>query len=366
MNIVWFSWKDITHPQAGGAETVSHEIRRRLVRDGHTVSLITSAYPGSGVKRVHEGVTVYYTGGRYSVYIKARSLYRKYFANHDDVIIDEMNTIPFLASRYATAPKKILLAYQLAREVWFYQMAFPLSVIGYVLEPLLLRLTARGYNTALTESFSSKKDMERHGFLNVKVFRVGMELKPVKSLSEKESINTILSLGSIRPMKRTLDAVKSFELARDTRMELKLIIAGDTNSKYANRVIRYIKSSRHNSAIKVIGRVSAEEKVRLMKNAGAILVTSVKEGWGLIVTEANSQGTPAIAYDVDGLRDSVIDGKTGIVTKENPRAMGDAIIDLLEDSARYKAIRTDAWKMSYEYTFDNSYQDFLKVSGLDG
>jgi len=361
MNVVWFSWKDISHPESGGAETVSHEIMLRMVRDGHSVTLITSGYKGSGDKRTHKGIETFYTGGRYSVYIKASLLYRKKLRKKVDLVVDEMNTLPFFAALYTKAPKKVLLAYQLAREVWFYQMIFPLSIIGYIFEPIMLRVIGKAYNLAITESLSSKKDMERHGIANVNVFRVGMAMDPVSELSKKRHKNIILSLGSVRPMKRTLEAVKAFEAAHTAQPELRLVIAGDISSNYAKKVLEYIARSSHKNSITVAGRVSTDKRLELMREAGVIIVTSVKEGWGLIVTEANSQGTPAIAYDVDGLRDSVKDLTTGLITPNNqPELMGKAILDLL-NSNDYETIRLNAWKSSFQYTFDNSYADFIKV-----
>src|SRR5947207_2130147 len=116
MNIIWMSWKDIGHPSAGGAETVSDQLRRHLVKDGHTVRLTTAAYPGAASRETIEGVEVIRAGGRFSVYYKAFRLYRKELKSWPDIIIDEMNTIPFGCSFYAKQ-RTVLLAYQLAREI---------------------------------------------------------------------------------------------------------------------------------------------------------------------------------------------------------------------------------------------------------
>jgi glycosyltransferase involved in cell wall biosynthesis len=56
-----------------------------------------------------------------------------------------------------------------------------------------------------------------------------------------------------------------------------------------------------------------------LSRAHIILVPAVREGWGLVVTEANAMGTPAIGYDdVPGLRDSIRHGETGITIMEKP------------------------------------------------
>lgn len=364
MNILWFSWKDIRHPQAGGAETVSNEIMKRLVRDGHQVTLVTSGYASSGEEHVHDGVRIFYVGNRYSVYPAAKKLYMKKLRGWDDFVVDEMNTLPFLAGRYTSAPNKVLLAYQLAREVWFYQMIFPLSVVGYLIEPLYLFATSRVYKKAVTESESTVHDMKRFGFYDVKTFSIGMGLEPLKRLPKKASRNVVLSLGAVRPMKRTTHVLRAFELARDTEPSLELVIAGDVSSNYAKKLIRYVEKSRHTEAISIKGRVSQQERLSLMRSAGVIVVTSVKEGWGLIVTEANSQGTPAVAYDVDGLRDSISDTQTGLLSPSGDIAKLAQSITSLISSTSYELVRSNAWQSSKLYSFEESYLSFLRAAEL--
>jgi glycosyltransferase involved in cell wall biosynthesis len=102
-----------------------------------------------------------------------------------------------------------------------------------------------------------------------------------------------------------------------------------------------------------------------MREAGLIIVTSIKEGWGLIVTEANSQGTPAIAYDTDGLRDSIKDKVTGLLVSDGDyKKLGEKLSALLEDQATYNHLRYQAWRWSQGFTFENSYKDFLNAIDL--
>jgi glycosyltransferase involved in cell wall biosynthesis len=163
-------------------------------------------------------------------------------------------------------------------------------------------------------------------------------------------------------MKRTLDIVKGFEQAKDTNPDLSLIIAGDTSGSYARKVIAYVKASGHSNSIQVLGRVSDKKRLELMRDAAVIVVTSIKEGWGLIVTEANSQGTPAVAYDVDGLRDSISDGQSGLlVDSGDVKALGVAINNILSDTNQYEQLRDYAWRWSKEFTFENSYADFCSA-----
>ena len=139
MKLFWFSWKDINNPQAGGAEDVTHNILKRMAAEGHDVQLITAGYKGASDNEKIDGYRVDRVGGRWTVYIKAWLLFRKKYSYWPDVVIEECNTIPFFTRLYSRQ-KRIIVFYQLCREIWFYQMFWPLSWLGYWLEPLYLSL----------------------------------------------------------------------------------------------------------------------------------------------------------------------------------------------------------------------------------
>ena len=204
----------------------------------------------------------------------------------------------------------------------------------------------------------------------IKIISEGIGLAPIRKLesieleSSKYRMPTILSLGAFRGMKRTDHIVSAFELAKEKMLGLKLIMAGDTDGKYGKKVLNKIAKSKYCESIEVLGRVSKSKKIELMRKSHLICVTSVREGWGLIVTEANSQGTPAVVYNVAGLRDSVRHNETGIVCeKNNPNILAENIVDLLNNKDNYNKLRKNAWEWSKEINFENSYKDFKKVIG---
>ena len=163
-------------------------------------------------------------------------------------------------------------------------------------------------------------------------------------------------------MKRTLDIVKAFEIAQNNIPKLQIIIAGDASSTYGKKVLSYIKDSKYSSSIHYFGKISKEKKVELMQKSHLIAVTSVKEGWGLIVTEANSQGTPAVVYNVDGLRDAVKNNQTGLVSNKNtPESLAEKIIKIVKNPELYTTTQKNAWEWSKEINFENSYKVFRNL-----
>lgn len=360
--ILWLTWKDLSHPEAGGAELVNEEIAKRLIKNGYEVIFLVSGYKGSKKEEVVDGYKVVRLGNRWLVYYEAFKFYRTHLRAWPDLVIDEINTIPFFAKFYSGI-KNIIFIHQLCREIWFYQMPFPLNLIGYLAEPIYLRLL--NDRKVITVSQSTKHNLMNYGFKgnNIQIIHEGITLKPIKSLRLKKFKNpTLLCLGAIRPMKRTHHAIKAFEAARKHIPNLKLMLAGKAIGSYGRKILSLLEKSDFRGNIKYLGSINEKKKIKLLQQCHLILVTSVKEGWGLVVTEANSQGTPAAVYNIDGLRDSVQHGITGVISQENnPKALGGEIVDLLKSEEKYLQIRKRAWQWSREFNFNNTYKDFVKI-----
>jgi len=368
MKILWLTWKDLEHPLAGGAEVVTAELTKRLAKDGHKVQILSGGFEGAKKEINQNGCKVVRVGGRMSVYWQAYKYYKKHLEKESwDIIIEEINTIPFFSKFYIkSANKHFLFFHQLAREIWFYQMHWLISWIGYLAEIIYLWLLSFKSSKIITVSNSTKKDLIKYGFKknNITIISEGIQMQRVKDIEmvKKYEKPTILSLGAIRPMKRTMDIVKAFEFLKKRVPNANLLVAGDDKCEYAKKVLEYIKKSPFSADIKVLGRVSVEKKLEIMQKSCIIVVTSIKEGWGLIVTESNSQGTPAVVYDVDGLRDSVKDNETGRISKHNtPKSLALAMEDMLQCDIKYNNLRKNAWKWSKEITFEQSYKDLCGV-----
>jgi len=356
MKILWFTWKDSNHPAAGGAEFVNEQLAKRLAADGHEVIFLVGGFRGGEEKAERDGYQIIRLGNRWTVYLQAWRYFRKNLKAWPDLVIDEVNTMPFFAGLYSGKPT-LLFIHQLCREIWFYQLPQPLSLLGYLLEPFYLRLLNRF--PVITVSESTRQDLVRLGFdpTNVTIISEGIALTPVDAtqLTPKRAPPSLLILGSIRPMKRTMEGVKAFELAKELLPELQLTVAGDDSTAYGARVRQYIRHSRHREATTMLGRVTTEQKIRLLQQAHLLLVTSVKEGWGLVVTEAASQGTPSVVYPVDGLRDSVANGEAGFLTREStPDALAESIVQALTNPDAYRKMQTAAWEKSKRTTFDQA------------
>ncbi|MDQ4040521.1 MAG: glycosyltransferase, partial [Actinomycetota bacterium] len=142
MRLLMLSWRYVGHPQAGGAEVLTHEVLRRLVERGWKVTCFTAAHPGAEPEDDREGVALVRRGRQWTVHVEAYRWLRHRLDGYD-VVIDQTNTIPFFTPLYVPRDKQRLFIHQLAREYWFRETrgAFRLvAPVGYALEPLQLRL----------------------------------------------------------------------------------------------------------------------------------------------------------------------------------------------------------------------------------
>jgi len=166
-------------------------------------------------------------------------------------------------------------------------------------------------------------------------------------------------------MKRPDQTIKAFEIAKNKIPALQLVIAGQGKGLYSRFVNFMVKNSAFADSISLLGRISNKKKVTILRESHLLLATSVKEGWGLTVTEAASQGTPAVVYDVDGLRDAVLHNKTGLVCrKNNPNTMAENIVKILKDKKLYNRLRKNAWKESRRVNFERSCKEFMRIIKL--
>lgn len=370
MKLLWLTWKDHRHPAAGGAEIVARELTKRLLHDGHHVAMLTCGYGDSPQSENLGGVEVTRIGtSRYLHPFQALAHYARHMRNRYDILIEEVNAAPYFSVLLERRARSYLFYHQMEQPVWQFETKAPLCHLGrYVLEPVASRLLSLSKTPVITVSASTASDLARFGFQaqRTHIISEGIELQPLSQLegAAKYTQPTVLSLGAMRPMKRTLDQIRAFEFAKTTIPTLQLKVAGNADGSYGREVLTAIAVSPYRNDIHYLGRVSQEQKVQLMQQSHLILQTAIHEGWGLTITEAASQGTPAVAYDVNGLRDSVRHQETGIITAPRPDALARGITHMIHQRKLYDRLRHAAWQWSKTMTFDRSYRDFKQAIGV--
>jgi glycosyltransferase involved in cell wall biosynthesis len=262
-----------------------------------------------------------------------------------------VNTMPFFTPLWAGIPT-FMLIFQLAREVWWYESPFPISAIGYAIEPLYLRAYRR--TPVLTISTSTQQDLRGLGFTSaITVVPIGID-DPACPPSAKADTPTFIYVGRLAPSKRIGHMLVALAKFRKEVGKGTLWLVGSGSEKYCRSLVEQARDLRIADDVHFFGRVSAEAKHRLMAQSHALLMTSVREGWGLVVTEANACGTPAIVYNVPGLRDSVRQESTGLVVAPQPVDLADAMVRLTSDPELYARLATEGQRWSDTFTLDES------------
>ena len=372
-NYVFISWKDIKNPKAGGSEIVHQEISKRLVRDGHKVTHLVPGFVGAAASEEVDGVKIIRLGSSLFSFWNTTFYYRRHLRDTTDILVDVFNCFGSFAWIIGAREKTVFFIHHVQGRIWLYQTVFPFippfNLVGWLLEVLQLHVTGYfGKLRAITVSASTKRDLIRRGFAgkDIHVIRQGSDIPHVENLVslQKEEVFTVLFFGRLVRMKNPLVVLKAFKKFHQKHPQSQLWIAGSDGADGTfEKMYTYLKKHNLYHCTQFFGRVSQEQKLDLMKKAHVITVTSVKEGWGLIVTEANSQGTPAVTFNVPGLRDS---NKYGLLTKTNSvTGLVEALEEVYLDKRRYVELQHNSYLDSKQYVFENSYEDFVRFVEAD-
>ncbi len=317
-----FNRKFIDHPAAGGAEVYTREVTRRWAAAGHDVTLFCSALGGTPDDRVVDGVRVVRRGGRFGVYREARRFYRTEGVGRYDLVVDGANPRPFGCAAWVKDARVVALFHQVRREIWFHELPLPVALLGrYVLEPRWLR---RYQDVpALTVSPSSRDSLYEYGLRNVVVVPVGRDRVPRPEVP-RERLPTIVFLGRLTWSKRPDHALAAVETLARQGFYAQLWYIGDGPLRHD------LEKAADDCGLPVrfYGRVTDGMRDLLLARAHALVVTSVREGWGLVVDEAAAMGTPTVAYDCPGLRDSV-PAAGGVLVDPHPAALATGLARVL-------------------------------------
>ena len=366
MNILILNWKDLKNPKAGGAEFVTESTARHWVKMGHSVTLFAAAVSGQSERENIDGVEIIRRGSRFGVYREAYKYWKQEGWKRHELVIDEINTIPFFTPIYIRRPAQwVPYLNQLAREIWFQQMPFPVSVVGYLLEPFYLKFYTK--RRAITISESSRASLKSIGFKDALIWPMFVDLPARKSLpsitKEELAAPTVLYFGSLRRMKGVDDVLRAFRNFLASNPNSRLIIAGSGDSADTARLSVLIHELDISEKVKLIGWVKEEDKAALYDKATFVTMASKREGWGLVITEAARRGRPAAAYNTWGTRDAIQNGKTGHLAADcTSTALADAWRRVISSPRHYASLQREAFADAKSRTSEQAAKAFLQAA----
>ncbi|MEV7858973.1 MULTISPECIES: glycosyltransferase family 4 protein [Streptomyces] len=310
--IVFLAHRDLDNPSAGGSELLVDRLADGLTRMGHQVTLLCggpasprlSAAPERGGTPVR-GYRVVSAGGAYSHFLRARSTFARQVGDCD-LLVEVCNGMPYLAPMWHRGPT-LCLVNHVHTDLWGMRFGGPLAPaarIGRRLEHWALT-GARQHGLLVAVSPSTANALHGIGVPRerIRVVHNGVEEPGPRTGRSPEPL--FVAVGRLVEYKRIDLLLRLWERVRPVTGG-RLVIVGDGPER--ERLERLA-----GPGVEFTGHVSEEEKHRLLCAAWLLLHPSAVEGWGLVVTEAATRGTPTVAFDVPGLRDSVVDGETGVL-----------------------------------------------------
>jgi glycosyltransferase involved in cell wall biosynthesis len=349
MRFLMLNWRDPRNPQSGGAERVTLAFLRELKSRGHDVWWFANDFEGAAKEEVIDGLHLVRGGRRGTSILAARRWYR--LQPRFDLVMDQHHGIPWFAPWWCRT-NSVAYIHEVLGPIWKAFYRWPINAIGQTQE----RWTHWFYRRVpfWTPSESTKNALLKNGVREVKVLPNGTDATPLPALDPKDLSKPLrlVAVSRLAPNKRVDHALRAARALLDRNVPTTLTVVG--GGEMADQLKRLAGELQIKEHITFTGSISEEAKNQELRQAHFLVHTSIREGWGLNVIEANAMGTPAIVYPVGGLVDSTVHNETGMVTEtETPESIADEVIRFMGAPARYGRLRVQAWERSKTFQWQN-------------
>ncbi len=296
--ILFIAWRDRANPLAGGSEVLVDQLASGMLARGHRVTLLCG---GPVAERPYH---VMRNGGTYSQFLRAPLAYLRYFRDAD-LIVEVCNGMPFLVPLWSRRPV-LCLVNHVHTDLWPIRFRPPVSTVGRNVERLVMPWVHRG-NLFLTVSPSTAENLEQMRVGRDRIRQICNGVVEPDPPTPRSAEPMFLAIGRLADYKRLDLLLRLWDRVRHV-VGGKLVIAGDGPERPRLEALA-------GPGVEFAGWVSEQEKHRLMCSAWLLMHPALIEGWGIVVAEAAIRGTPAVAFDVPGLLDSVVHGQTGMLVR---------------------------------------------------
>ncbi len=348
MRFLMLNWRDPKNPKAGGAERVSQAFMKALVQRGHKVWWYANGFEGGADQEVIDGIQIIRGGGSGVSVLRAIQWFRR--QSHFDLVIDQHHGIPWFAPWWSNT-NCIAYIHEVLGPIWEAFYPWPVSTFGQWQE----RWTHWWYRKVpfWVPSESTKTALAAHGVREVQVLPNGTDTVPLAQLEDKslQLPLRIIAVSRLAPNKRVDHAIEATRILLQKGLKAHLtVVGGGESEQELKRAASVPELAGH---ITFTGQIKEEQKNERLREAHFLVHTSLREGWGLNVIEANAMGTPAVVYPVGGLVDSTVNGQTGMVSEqETPESLADRLLEIVKVPAEYDRLRHNAWERSKSFVWE--------------
>ena len=323
------AWRDLDDEEAGGSEVHASTIARLWAEVGIDVTMRTSAAIGHPPTTRRDGYRVQRQAGRSSVF--PRTALCGFFGRggRPDGLVEVWNGMPFFSPLWAHCPRIVFL-HHVHAEMWDMALGPPvLATIGKLVEFKLAPPLYRGSRVVTLSASSRDEIVDRLGLPAANVAVVPPGVDPRFSPGGRRAPHpTVAAVGRLVPVKRFDVLIDALVELRRRHPTLEAFIAGEGSERAVLEA--KVHAAGVGEWLHLPGRLADAELVELYRKAWVVTSTSVREGWGMTLTEAAACGTPAAATAIPGHRDAVHHQASGLLADDD-RGLVSALDAVLTD-----------------------------------
>lgn len=354
MRILAVNWQDLTNPLAGGAEVHLEEILKRVVEKGHSVTLACSNYTGGKEQEFINGIDIRRRGSRHDFNFVAPFLVKRLFDELPfDLIVEDINKIPFYLPLWYGTPHLAVIPHLFGKNIYQETNAVVASYV-YLSERPIPRVYRESHFLAISDS--TKNDLISRGvrreIIDVAECGVDHDTYTVDPSAKKYDQPTILYLGRLKKYKSVQHLIAAMPLIRKSVPNARAILAG--GGDYLHELKKMTEKLQVTDAVEFAGFVNHERKLEYLRKSHLSVYPSPKEGWGITNIEANACGTPVVAADAPGLRDSVSPENSGLLySYGDVEKLAEQVVRMLTDRPMYSRMCKSAVEWAKRFTWDD-------------
>ena len=363
--VLYLTWRDLDHPEGGGAELYAERTAAELVRQGHDVTMFSSRWSGAARRVERDGFTIIRRGGRYGVYV-AGLLHLLVRRHRYDAVVDVQNGVPFW-SPLVFRGRIVNLTHHVHREQWSWFSSTPVARLGWFLESRLAPWAYRRHRY-VTVSMSSRDELVSLGIdvERISVAFGGIDLPDgyaeTKAIARSEH-PSLVTICRLVPHKRIEMAITALRRLLPSIPDLTLHVVGDGTSLAPLRT----HASHEGVADHVVfhGFVDDAQKHAELARAWAMAMPSLKEGWGLTIIEAALHSTPTVAFHhAGGTRESIQDHVTGLLADDEEEFV-EGLHRLLTDADYRHKLGSNARDHALRFNWQRTGSDLMRAIEAD-
>lgn len=354
MRILAVNWQDITNPLAGGAEVHIEEILKRVVTWGHQVTFACSNYPGGKEREERDGLQIRRRGSRQNFNFVAPFLVKNILDEAPfDLIVEDINKIPFYLPLWYNLPHLAVIPHLFGKNIYQEANAVVASYV-YLAEKPIPRVYSRSHFLAISDS--TRDDLAVRGIhrekIDVAECGVDHTVYKVDAASQRFTQPTILYLGRLKKYKSVHHLISALPIIRRSIADARVMIVG--GGDFLGELKSQTERLGLTGCVEFAGFVTEEQKLEYLRRSHVSVYPSPKEGWGITNIEANACGTPVVAADSPGLRDSVSPEKSGLLYEYgNVESLASQIVRLLSDKSAYDCMCRSAIGWAQRFTWED-------------